>query len=183
MDMEKAFDRMEYGYLLSIMEKLGFSSIWIAWIRACISSASFSILLNDSPYGYISPKRGLKQGDHLSPFLFILGSEVFSRLMFKEEKVGFIKGLKISINNFALTSTTCCLLMTCLSLVELTFLKLVALIHALRSIVNGLVKPSILPNLLLGLAKTPTPQPSLPSFLYFLTHPTPLNQCILVSLF
>jgi hypothetical protein len=84
------------------MEKLGFSSIWIAWIRACISLASFSILLNDSPYGYISSKRGLSQGDPLSPFLFIIGSEVFSRLMFREERAGFIEGLKISRNNSAL---------------------------------------------------------------------------------
>jgi hypothetical protein len=42
--------------------------------------------------------RGITQGDHLSPFLFILGSKVFSRLMFKEESLGHIKGLKIARN-------------------------------------------------------------------------------------
>ncbi|XP_059460221.1 uncharacterized protein LOC132189495 [Corylus avellana] len=98
MDMEKAFDRMEWGFLLAIMEKLGFNPIWIHWIRICITSSSFSILLNGSPFGFFSPERGLRQGDPLSPFLFILGSEVFSRLMFREESLGSIKGLQISRN-------------------------------------------------------------------------------------
>jgi hypothetical protein len=98
MDMEKVFDRMEWPFLLFIMEKLGFSSTWTSWIRLCISTSSFSILLNGSPFGNFSPKRGLRQGDPLSPFLFILGVEVFSRLMFKEERNGSIKGLRIARN-------------------------------------------------------------------------------------
>jgi hypothetical protein len=72
---------------LAILEKLGFSPIWISWIRVCIFTPTFSILFNGSPYGFISPGKGLRQGDPLSPFLFIMGSEVFSRLMFKEEKM------------------------------------------------------------------------------------------------
>jgi hypothetical protein len=72
MDMEKAFDRMEQNFLLAILEKLGFSSTWISWIRICISTP-FSILLNGSPFGFISLGRGLRQGDPLSSFLFILG--------------------------------------------------------------------------------------------------------------
>jgi hypothetical protein len=98
MDMEKAFDRMDWHFILSIMDKLGFSSTWLTWIRLCISSISFSILLNGSPFGNFSPERGLRQGDPLSPFLFILGVEVFSRLMFKEERNGSIKGLWIARN-------------------------------------------------------------------------------------
>jgi hypothetical protein len=96
MDMEKAFDRMEWCFLLAIMEKLGFSHTWLSWIKLCISTPSLSILLNGSPFGCISPSRGLRQGDPLSHFLFILGVEVFSRLMFKEEREGSIQGLKIA---------------------------------------------------------------------------------------
>ena len=96
LDMEKAFDKMEWDFILSIMIKLGFHSSWINWIKICISSSSFSILINDNPFGLFSPKRGLKQGDPLSHFLFILGAEVLSRLLFKEEVAGNIKGLKIS---------------------------------------------------------------------------------------
>jgi hypothetical protein len=98
MDMEKAFDRMEWPFILSIMEKLGFSSTWISWIGLCISSTSFSIILNGSLFGNFSPERGLRQGDPLSPFLFILEVEVFYRLMFKEERNGSIKGLRIARN-------------------------------------------------------------------------------------
>ena len=77
---------------------LRFSLIWISWIRICISTPTFSILLNGSLYGFTSSGSGLRQGDPLSPFLFILGSEVFSRLMFKEERNGSIQGLRIARN-------------------------------------------------------------------------------------
>jgi hypothetical protein len=77
---------------------LGFDDTWIGWIESCITSSSFSILINGSLFGLFSPARGLRQGDPLSHFLFILGSEVFSKLMFKEESLGHIKGLKIARN-------------------------------------------------------------------------------------
>jgi hypothetical protein len=98
MDMEKAFDIMERSFLLAILKKLGFNPIWLSWTKICISSTSFSILLNGSPFGFFSPGRGLRQGDPLSPFLFILGFEVFSRLMFKKERNGCLKGLRITRN-------------------------------------------------------------------------------------
>ncbi|XP_062165083.1 uncharacterized protein LOC133871673 [Alnus glutinosa] len=97
-DMEKAFDKMEWGFLMIIMEKLGFHPIWINWIRICISTSSFSILLNGSPFGHFRPSRGLRQGDPLSPFLFILGTEVISRLLHQS-----LQGFKISRRCFPLT--------------------------------------------------------------------------------
>jgi hypothetical protein len=102
LDMEKAFDKMEWEFLLSVMKQLGFHSSWIPWIRLCISSPSFSILLNGNPFGMFSHERGIRQGDPLSPFLVILGSEVLSRLLFRKEALGNIKGLKISRNNPAI---------------------------------------------------------------------------------
>jgi hypothetical protein len=77
--------------MLAIMKKLGFNDTWIGWIESCVSFSSFSILINGSPFGMIYPARGLRQGDPLSPLLFIMGSEVFSRLMFKEESLGLLK--------------------------------------------------------------------------------------------
>ena len=94
--MEKAFDRMEWSFLLTILKQLGFNSIWITWVRNCIISASFSILLNGSSFGHFTPERRLRQGNPFSPFLFILGSKVLSRLLLSEESKGSMKGLRIA---------------------------------------------------------------------------------------
>jgi len=94
-DMEKAFDRMEWSFLLAILAKLGFHPTWINWIRICVTSPSFSILINGSPFGFFTPARGLRQGDPLTPFLFILGTEVFSRLLFRQSSLGLLKGIKL----------------------------------------------------------------------------------------
>jgi hypothetical protein len=83
-DMEKAFDHMERNFLFA------------NWIRICITSPSFSILINGSPYGHFTPARSLWQGDLLSPFLFILGTEVFSRLLQRQFSLGLLKGIKMA---------------------------------------------------------------------------------------
>jgi hypothetical protein len=98
-NMEKAFDKMEWKLILSIMQHLGFHVTWLQWIQSCISSPSFSILLNGGPFGLFSPSRRLRKGDPLSPFLFILGSELLSRLLLIEERQGKIKGMKIARNS------------------------------------------------------------------------------------
>jgi hypothetical protein len=97
-DMEKAFDRMEWNFILAILSKLGFHPTWVNWVKICITSPSFSILINGSPFGHFSPERGLRQGDPLSPFLFILGTEVISRLLLRQESHDLLQGIKIARN-------------------------------------------------------------------------------------
>lgn len=87
-DMEKAYDRVEWPLLLIILECFGFHPMWINWIKQCISTSNFSVTLNGSPFGHFSPSRGICQGDPLSPLLFLLCSEVLSRLLLREEGAG-----------------------------------------------------------------------------------------------
>nr|GEW53989.1 putative RNA-directed DNA polymerase, eukaryota, reverse transcriptase zinc-binding domain protein [Tanacetum cinerariifolium] len=74
-DFEKAFDSVSWHFLDHVMDKLGFSSTWRRWIRAGLTTSRASILINGSPTSEFSIKRGLRQGDPLSPFLFIIVME------------------------------------------------------------------------------------------------------------
>ena len=71
-DFEKAFDSVSWKYLDFVLAKMGFGDNWRSWIRACLYSARTSVLINGSPTPEFSLGCGLRQGDPLSPFLFIL---------------------------------------------------------------------------------------------------------------
>lgn len=94
--MERAYDHMEWGFILKVLRLFGFHARWVVWIQQCISTVSFSVLLNGAPFGFFSPERGLRQGYPLSPFLFILGSEVLSRFLIREENIDGVHGLKVT---------------------------------------------------------------------------------------
>ena len=90
LDMSKAYDRVEWNFLIKIMEMMGFHSKWIRWIYECVSTVSFSIMVNGEPRGHIVPSRELRQKDPLSPYLFLLCSEGRNGLInhaFREGKI------------------------------------------------------------------------------------------------
>ncbi|CAN0904410.1 LINE-1 retrotransposable element ORF2 protein [Linum grandiflorum] len=80
LDMEKAYDRLEWDYLFEAMSRLGFHNKFTSWIKACVTSVTYSINLNGRRFGYIKPSRGLRQGDPLSPLLFAICSEGLSSI-------------------------------------------------------------------------------------------------------
>lgn len=96
LDMTKAYDRVDWCALCLVLSKLGFSKSWIKWVHSCISFARFSVLLNGSPCGFFSSYRGIRQGDPLSLFLFILLVEAFSWAIRAARSAGLWKGISIS---------------------------------------------------------------------------------------
>ncbi|XP_055823306.1 uncharacterized protein LOC129891851 [Solanum dulcamara] len=83
---------------------MGFGARWIRWIRHCIGTVRFSILVNRVPTGFFSSQRGLRQGDPLSPFLFILAMEGVSNIINTAKGKGWIKGFQAGdLSNLEIT--------------------------------------------------------------------------------
>ena len=91
-DFEKAYDHVDWGFLDHVLQRKGFSQKWRSWIRGCLSSSSFVILVNGNAKGWVKAFRGFRQGDPLSPFLFTLVADVLSRLIIRAEETGIIEG-------------------------------------------------------------------------------------------
>ncbi|CAA7045734.1 unnamed protein product [Microthlaspi erraticum] len=95
-DMTKAYDRVEWDFIKLVLERLGFHTKWIGWIMQCVTSVTFQFLINGTAVGFVQPSRGIRQGDPLSPYLFILCSEVLSGLCHKAQANGQITGVRIA---------------------------------------------------------------------------------------
>ena len=96
LDMSKAYDRVEWNFLWFILEKFGFDSRWIMWIRELVTTVSYSIIVEaGQPYGFFKPNRGIRQGDPLSPYVFLFCAEGLSFLLHKAEQNRLIQGLQI----------------------------------------------------------------------------------------
>lgn len=90
-DLRKAFDTLRWDFVIAALRGINIPELYIGWIYKCISSASFSIYINGHTGGFFKSTQGLRQGDPLSPYLFVLAMEVFSGLLRSRYNSGYIK--------------------------------------------------------------------------------------------
>ncbi|GAU34127.1 hypothetical protein TSUD_66060 [Trifolium subterraneum] len=94
-DISKVYGKVDWGFLRGVMTKMGFSDVWIRWVMMCVSSVNYSVLMNYDRVGPISPGRGLRQGDPLSPYLFILVTECLTALIHRAVGRGDLHGVRV----------------------------------------------------------------------------------------
>ncbi|MCH81419.1 LINE-1 reverse transcriptase like, partial [Trifolium medium] len=97
-DFERAYDTISWNYLESMMKKMGFAEKWLSWMKACVFESTMSVLINGSPTVDFKVNKGLRQGDPLSPFLFLIAAEGLTGMVYKAVDIGKFHGFKVHEN-------------------------------------------------------------------------------------
>ncbi|KAL2894644.1 hypothetical protein RDABS01_010553 [Bienertia sinuspersici] len=97
-DLSKAYDRVRWDFLEKVLVIMNFPAVWVGWIMECVSTVKYAILVNGAPTREFTPSVGLRQGDPISPYLFILCMEALSKRMEALQRENRIKGLVVSRN-------------------------------------------------------------------------------------
>lgn len=94
-DFEKAYDTVNWNFLDYMMIRLGLGDKWRAWIKECIFRGELYVLVDGGTTEEVNIEKGLKQGDHLAPFLFLMVAEGLSGLVRNVVELGIFKGYKV----------------------------------------------------------------------------------------
>ena len=103
LDFHKAYDSVRWDFVDHVLNRMGFGQVWPKWIWACISSAEMSIIINGSATKPFRMEHGLRQGDPLSPFLFVLVVDVLNRLLSKAVSCGLVEGIEVGSHRVGLS--------------------------------------------------------------------------------
>lgn len=95
-DVSKVYDRLKRHYLEAMMIKFRFNSVWRDRVMKCVSTVSYSFLHEGEIFGEVKPKRGIRQGDPISTYLYILCAEGLSSMIRRHEDVGLLHGCAIA---------------------------------------------------------------------------------------
>jgi hypothetical protein len=110
LDLSKAYDHVDWGFLEGVLRRLGFHSKWVQWVMACVTIVQYSVCFNNVPLETFKPTHGLRQGDPLSPYLFLFVTDGLSKLIQHETQQGLYESYMFAGEHWA--SPTYCLPMT-----------------------------------------------------------------------
>lgn len=102
-DMSKAYARVNWNFLKAVLISMNFSDKWIEWIMECVTSVQYSLLINGSPTKPFTPSSGPRQGNPISPYLFLFCANILSVALSKEESQNKIKGFTVGRNGVSFT--------------------------------------------------------------------------------
>jgi hypothetical protein len=90
LDFAKAFDTIEHNVILTMHRQLGFPDKWINWVQIILNSGSSAVLLNGVPWKFFWCIRGVRQGDPLSPLLFLIAADLLQCIINKTANMGIL---------------------------------------------------------------------------------------------
>ena len=95
LDVEKAYDHVNWDFLIYMLDRYGFLEKWRRWVFFCISTVKFSILINGTPCGFFESSRGIRQSDPLSPLLFVIVMDAFSKMLDNAVRDGLMSSIRV----------------------------------------------------------------------------------------
>lgn len=102
-DMSKAYNRVNWVFLKAVLLSMKFTPNWVNWILKCVSTIHYTLLVNGSITQSFKPAKGLRQGDPLSPYLFLMCANILSLALIKAENNREIQGVRLGRNGVSFT--------------------------------------------------------------------------------